>query len=123
MVATRAQLRERTGVALGLAPLNQALASQHDARLTTAYAEVYAQLKIDGLATWALTADTIPDEVVPYLVTLMCHNCIENAAYAVSPERYERIMLAAGVNGSVAKREIRKYTAPDFDGQDEPVDY
>jgi hypothetical protein len=119
-MATKAQVRDRAANDLGLLRLNQSLQAQDATRIESAYTEVYAQLKAEGMALWSSTAD-IPSAVVPYIVALMADNCL--GTYGVSPERYQRIKLAAGDDGEIAKRAIRKYLSPDYPSMDNPTDY
>ena len=119
-MATRNEVRDRAANDLGLLMLGQSLQAQDSTRILAGYDEVYASLKKDGLATWASTAE-VPDEVVPYMVTLVAHNCLN--VYGVSVERYNRIMLLAGTNGEVARGEIRRLVKPDYVSMDDPTDY
>lgn len=119
-MATAAEIRDRAANDLGLLRLGQSLQAQDATRIADGYTEIYAQLKKDGLATWASTAE-VPDELVPHVVALVCMNCMNT--YGVSQERALRILSASGPSGMTAKREIRKLTANHFPSQDEPTDY
>ncbi len=111
----------RTANELGLLRLGQSLQAQDNTRITSAYDEVYAILKKDGLAVWA-SDGTIPAEIVPHLVTLMANTCLQT--YGVSNDRYTRIKNESGSNdGDKAKRAIQKLVAPDYPSMDEPTDY
>lgn len=116
MSLTAAQIRDRAAQELGLLQLNQSLRAEHATRITQGYAEVYAQLKKDGLATWAYAGD-IPDEVCTYVAALIADNCLNT--YGVSESRFQRIKLAA----AEARREMQKHTAPDYVSQEQAVDY
>lgn len=115
-MATKAELRDRAAQDLGILRIGQNLHHQHKVRVEAAYDEVFAQLREDGLATWASTG-TSPDELTPHIASLMADNCL--GTYSVSAERYNRIKLAA----TVGDREIRKFTAADYASQEEAVDY
>ncbi|TVM02751.1 MAG: hypothetical protein CV087_08790 [Candidatus Brocadia sp. WS118] len=115
-MATPTQIIDRTGNELGLLRLGQSLQSQDSVRISSAYDEVYAQLKKEGLATWVSTND-VPDELSPYVIALMAESCL--GTYGVSKERYERIKI----NSSIALREIRKFTTPVYSSQEDSVDY
>ena len=119
-MATASEIRDRAANDLGLLRLGQSLQSQDSTRITDGYTEVYAKLKKDGLATWASTAE-VPDELVPHVVAMVARNCL--LTYPASPERYQRIMLAAGPEDATALREIRRLSVPDFISQDEATDY
>jgi hypothetical protein len=119
-MATKAEVRDRAANDLGILRLGQSLQDQDKTRIESAYSEVYAALKKDGIATWASTG-AVPDELVPHVAALVAHNCLNT--YPASPERYQRIMNAAGMNGAIAKREIRKMVAPDYASPDLPTDY
>src|SRR4051794_14206086 len=112
-MATVAEVIDRAGNDLGILRLNQSLQAQDETRISAAYDEVYAQLRKDGLATWASTA-AIPAELVPHVVALVADNCLNT--YAPSLDRYKRIKAAV----QIAMRDIRKFTAPDYVSQSEP---
>ena len=116
MSKTKAEIRDRAGNDLGILPLNGSLQSQDVTRIESAYDEIYAQLKKDGVAVWASTAN-VPNELVPYVVALVADDCLNT--YGVSEARYIRIKSEA-LN---AKREISKYTATDYESQDGATDY
>lgn len=109
-------IRDRAANDLGLLRLGQALQDQDKTRIESAYDEVYAQLKNEGLATWASTAD-VPDDLVPHVVALVAQNCL--STYGVSNDRYTRITNSS----SSALREIRKLVAQNTSDQCEAVDY
>jgi hypothetical protein len=119
-MATAQELINRAANDLRILRLGQTLQSQDNTRITDAYAEVYATLKKDGLATWAY-ANEVPDELVPHVSALVADNCL--STYAVSQDLYQRIKNQVGVNGEIARREIRKLVTPDFVSQDDPTDY
>ena len=109
------QIRDRAGADLGILRLNQQLQDQDKVRSESAYKEVYAQLKKEGLATWPYD-ENVPDEVVPYVVSLVAENCL--ATYGVSDKRYQRIKVEA----ARAMAEIRKNLAIDYVSED-PLPY
>lgn len=115
-MATVAEVKKRALQLLGRAVIGQGVQSQHDTRIGTAYTEVYADLKTEGIATWA-EAGTIPDDVSPHLVALMAFNAVDE--YGVSNARYQRIVARS----IPAKREIRAIVTPDYESLHEPDDY
>ncbi len=115
-MATVAAVIDRAANDLGLLRLGQTLQSQDSARINSAYNEVYAMLKHEGINNWISTG-AIPDEVVPYIAVLMADNCL--STYAVSDSRYKRIKQ----DSVSAMREIRKLTAPKYISQEEPAGF
>lgn len=115
-MATVAEVIDRTAGDLGLLRLGQVLQAQDNTRITAAYNEVHAQLKKEGLATWASTG-AIPTELVPHVAALMADNCLSN--YGVSLDRFKRIKIAV----ASAMPEIRRLTATHYASQSEPSDY
>lgn len=117
MATTRSQLRQRAAQLLGITRLGQARRAEYDARLTDAYATVYADLKKDALNTWASTSDAINDALVPHLAALMAFECCDDIG--VSNDRYARIMAKR----NVATGEIRRLVKPNHESLDDPVDF
>lgn len=115
-MATIAEVRDRAANDLGLLRLGQTLQAQDSTRITSAYNEVYAILKKDGLAAWTSTGD-IPSEFVPYVVSLVVDNCINT--YGVSDSRYKRLKIET----QQVKRELRKLVTPDYVSQDNATEY
>ncbi len=115
-MATVAEVRDRAANDLGLLRLGQSLQAQDSTRITTAYNEVYQQLKVDGLATWTSTG-AIPTELVPHVAALVAGNCLNT--YGVSTERYNRVASQA----NIARKEIRKLTTNYQTSQDNVTDY
>jgi len=115
-MTTVAQIIDRAAGDLGIKRLNQPLQDQDKKRIESAYNEVYADLKEDGLATWTSSGE-IPSKVVPFLATLMAVNCLNN--YGVSDKRYQRIKLAE----KGAKRGIRRLVITDHVSSSEPTDF
>lgn len=115
-MATKAEIRKRAAYKLGILTIGQSLASQHQARIDEAYDEVYAQLKEDGLAVWASTAE-VPGKLVRHVAALMAENCYDE--YGVSEARASRIIAAA----TVARVKIQELVAEDYASQDEPTHY
>lgn len=110
------EIRDRAAQELGILRLGQSLQSQDAARIDQGYAEVYEELKSDGLATWAFSG-SVPNQMSQYVVFLISENCL--GAYGVSDKRYVRIMNGA----EKARREILKHAAPDHVSQDEVSNY
>jgi hypothetical protein len=119
-VATKPEVKKRALELLGITRVGQGAQSQDDTRIGAAYTEVYADLKKEGIATWA-SSGTIPDEVAPHLVSLMALNGL--GSYPVSNDRYTRIVNMAGPTGNTAKREIRALVTPDYESLEEPDDF
>ena len=120
-MATRAAIRKRAAILLGWTTLNQGIRPEHDTRLSTAYTEIYDKLKDEGTAIWASSSDSVPDRVVPHIVTLMAHTCANEAG--ISNDRYARIMNDAGPGGALAMREIRSLVTNDYESLEEPADF
>lgn len=116
MALTKTQIVERAAYELGILRLNQSLQSQDQTRLEQAYDEVYADLKEDGVATWASTA-SVPTDVVPHIVAMVAFNAVDT--YGVSNDRYQRIAGKA----SVAKKKIDSLQVPAYVSQEEPTDF
>lgn len=119
-MATKAELRSKVAQTLGILPIGQTLASQHQTRIDEAYDEVYNDLREEGLNVWASDGEC-PDRVTPWMVAYMASTLTED--YPISEARYVRIMNKAGTNGDRAKREIRRVTTPAYVSTDEPQDY
>ena len=115
-MATKQEARDRAAEILGRLKPGQSLASQDATRITSAYTEVYAQLKKDGLAIWT-ESGTIPDDILPHLAAIMAENAMNT--YGISEERRPRVETAA----AVGRREIQKFATPDYESQDEPDDF
>jgi len=115
-MATVSEVINRTASDLGLLRLGQALQAQDNTRITQAYDEVYDYLKEKGIAVWT-TSGTVPDRLVPYVVSMMAENCLNT--YSVSNDRYQRIMKAY----ENAEAMIHMLTTPDYASQDEPTDF
>lgn len=115
-MSTKAEVKTRALELLGIVRVGQGAQSQDDTRIGTAYNEVYADLKTEGIATWA-TDGTIPDDVTPHLVALMAQNGL--GSYPVSNDRYTRVLTLA----AIAKREIRAMVTPDYESLEEPDDF
>jgi hypothetical protein len=115
-MATVSAVVDRAANDLGLLKLGQTLQAQDSTRITSAYNEVYAQLKKDGLATWTSTGD-IPADLVQHVVTLVADNCVNT--YGVSDSRYKRLKMDV----PAARREIRKLTAPNYVSMDNAQEF
>lgn len=120
MAKTKAEVRDRAASELGRLRLGQSLQHQDKTRIEAAYDEVYADLKVEGLNTWASDA-SVPDELVPFMSGLVALRCVNT--YGVSPERFQRIVAVTGVDGERAKREIRRLVTPRYESAEEPTDF
>lgn len=120
MSKTKAQIRDRAATELGRLKLGQSLQNQDKVRIEEAYDEVYADLKSDGLNTWASTG-SVPDELVPFVSGLVALRCANT--YGVSVERFNRIAAVVGTDGERGKREIRRLVTPRHESMEEPTDF
>lgn len=120
MAKTKSQVRDRAAEELGRLRPGQSLQSQDATRIGAAYDEVYADLKNEGLNTWASTGN-VPDELVPFVSALVALRCCNT--YGVSQARFQRIVSVAGVDGNQAKREIRRLVTPAHESMEEPTDF
>jgi len=111
-------IKQRVLEDLSVVEIGQSAASQDDARIEAAYREVYDELKELGLAVWSISG-YLPNKIVPHVVALTAWNAIASGSYGVSPERYQRIQLAA----ASAEREIRRVVTPKYESTSEPRDY
>jgi len=111
---TPLQVQNRAASDLGILRLGQALRPEDLTRIEAAYDEVYAQLKKEGLTSWT---DDVPDAVVPFVVSLICENCL--GTYGVSPERYQRIVNVS----TTAKVKIREQVNPAHVSMSDPEDF
>lgn len=119
-MATKSEVRNKAASMLGILRLNQSLQDQDATRIEEAYDEVYEDLKKEGIATWASTAE-VPTAVVPHMVAYVAYNCL--STYNVPVDKYNRILNKAGLNGDNAKREIRRLVNPQYVSQENAVDY
>lgn len=119
-MTSKAEAKQLAGELLKIVPINQAMQSQDDTRMGEAYDQVYADLREEGLATWA-TSGEMNDEITPHFIALMAYNKLDS--YPTSDSLYQRILRRAGFNGENAKREIRKLITPAYESLDEPTDY
>lgn len=115
-MATKAEVRDRAATELGRLRLGQALQYQDQVRIESAYDEVYADLKSEGLTIWPSDGD-VPTAVVPHVAMLMAYNCANT--YGISGERLNRIALMA----STAMLEIRRLVTPAYESLENPTDY
>jgi hypothetical protein len=120
-MANQQAMINRAAQWLGVRRLGQALQADHQARIAAAYAEVYDQLKNEGLAVWASDGE-VPDKIVASVAALMAWNCLDT--YKVSADLYQRIVNATGgEEGEIAKAKIRKYTTTPYTSTDSPTDF
>lgn len=106
----------RTAEFLGRLRLGQSMDNALLVRITSAYTEVYADLKDDQIVTWA-SAGPIPDPVGPHVAALMAFNC--TSSVHVSNELYQRIVSAR----NIAKREIRRLVTPQYQTTEPAEDF
>lgn len=115
-MATKANLRDRAAEYLGILRIGQGLQSQDTTRIESGYDEVFAQLKSDGLTTFASTGDCA-DELTPHIAYLIAESCLDT--YSVSDNRYNRIVRGA----EKGIREIKKFVQPRHEETSEPQDF
>lgn len=101
---------------LGVLSLGQTIGANDSARMARAYNQVFADIKVEGIATWA-SDGTVPDEMVPHVESLMAENASET--YSIPSERLQRIMSKS----KVAMREIRRLSTPKYESLDNPKDF
>lgn len=111
MVATPQQIRDRAANDLGLLRLGQALQDQDKTRIEAAYAEVWAALDAEKLASWSVSAD-VPDAFAPHVIALVAANCL--SVYGVSAERFQRLRAEA----DAALPAIRQLVASSYAAHD-----
>lgn len=119
-MATKAEVRQRIGEDLGLVPVAQALESQDDTRIDTAFAEAYARLKEKGLASWAYSGD-VPTKIVPDFCLLVEESLV--TSYSIPESRALRIKTAAGQGGVEAIKRISELSIQEYDSTDGPQDF
>jgi len=119
-MATKAETRDRVGTDLGILTLGQQLQFKDQTRIESGYDEIYEDLKDEGLAVWSSTG-SVPTKLVPHVVALVALNCA--GSFSVSQERLARILLVAGQDGELAKRNIRRLVADDWESLEEVVDF
>lgn len=101
---------------LGVSQEGVAMTTNHSTRMGRSYDKIYAELDNTGLATW-VSAGPIPDELADHIESLMALEA--SSAFFVNGERFDRIVQKA----SIARREIKKLTIPDYESLDDPTDY
>lgn len=102
MSKTKAEIRDDVAVELGIKRINAVLQNEHVVKIEQTYDEVYAELKEDGLANWALAGE-VPNQYVQSMKMLIADRLLN--AYGVSNERYTRITEKA----STAYENMQKY--------------
>lgn len=116
MASTKAEVRDIAATELGILRLGQSLQSQDQVELERRYDEVFADLKEEGLATWASTA-SVPAELVPHVAALVAYSAAD--VYGISPARYQRIAAKA----AAARPSIARLVTPRYESTEEPTDY
>lgn len=87
-MATAAQIRDKAARKLGLYGTGQTLRAAHAADLDEAYAEIYAELELIDLVTWAFDED-VPDALTRVVVDLVAGSRVNE--YSVPAEKYQRL--------------------------------
>jgi hypothetical protein len=103
-MASAAEIRNRAAKKLGLYGTGQTLRSEMAADIDAAYVEVYAELELQSLVTWAID-DDVPDALIRSLVALVAGARVD--AYSVPAEKYARITRES----DGAEDRIRKFLA------------
>lgn len=116
MASTKAEIRDIAASELGILRVGQALQHQDKVEIERRYDEVYADLKNEGLATWAASG-SVPTEVAPHVAVLVAFSAAD--VYGISDSRYARLTAKRGL----AERRIRALTQPHYESLDEPVDF
>ena len=119
-MASKAETQQLCGELLRLVPIGQTLQSHHDARMSEAYDEVYAELEALNLPVWATDAE-MPDEITPHFVNLMAYNKAD--LFGISDSLYQRILVKVGNEGQKAKDAIKALMNAAYYNNDDPTDY
>lgn len=119
-MATKSDVRNTAAGMLGRRRLGQAITNDLVVRLDQAYNYVYAELKDEGLNTWA-SDGTIPDKVAPLISALMALDATNDVG--VSDKRLQRIVIKTGTDGEKAIEKIRRKLTPDWESLDDPEDF
>ena len=117
MALTAAQIRDRAAKKLGLLGKGGTLDHDDKVDVEQAYAEVYAQLKKEGLAVWAFTGGSIPNEIADEVANMIAAKMVDDKG--VSNDRAVRILNKA----ATGIRDIRKFIKPDYITQTAAKDY
>lgn len=119
-MATKAELRDKCAEVLGILPVGQTLASQHQTKINETYDELYLILKTRGLNVWLSSGDC-PDELNPYLSNLMA--LFLNTTYPMSDSRFARVANMVGADGEKGFSMIKSLVTPEYESVEEATDY
>jgi len=115
-MATVSKVYDGAAEMLGILETGKTLSANDTARMTRAYDQVFDDLKESTLDAWP-SSGPVPDRFVPHVEALMAFNASDT--YLVPSEILQRIINKS----SVAMREIRRLSIPDYESLDKPVDY
>lgn len=118
MSKTATEVRNRALWKLGRVPRGSTATGAIADDMDDAYTQVYAELNLMGLVTWAST-DSIPDEFVEPIVNLMCLRRSEG----ISQERLQKLIVDAGPRGELAKLDISALISGTYQDPREYTDY
>ena len=115
-MATVAEVKTHALEMLGVVDVGVTPSTAFLTRVQDSYDKVFAELKSDGIATWASTG-VIPDEFAMHVEAMMAFEASDS--YHISDKRFARIKARE----MIARREMRKFSTPDYESLDEPRDY
>lgn len=117
---TKTEIRNRVAARLGLVEVGGTPSTAQETALDEAYDEVYAQLEVLYLTTWASDED-VPDEVAIPLVDLIAYWKVDD--FPRSPERSAAIRAKAGPEGKNSITAIRRMVTETPDSEVDPEYY
>lgn len=107
-MATEASVRVQALVRLKAIGRGQTPNAADTAEITAAYNEVYAYLDSRNLTTWE-TGEDVPDEMVPFVVALMCRSRLDHYG-TPEPRRSEIRADASGAILEISRLQARSKT-------------
>lgn len=119
-MATQPEIIQDVAEDLNLVPIGQDPESQDVDKISVAYNRVYSKLKEKGLAVWASTAD-VPDSLAHYFKLLVEVQLL--TTYSVPDSRFQRIILEAGPDGSLALTKLGEMAIPEYTPVEEAQDF
>lgn len=116
MAATKAEIRQHVAERLRLVPIGQAVQSQDQTNLDLHYDQIYAELKVMGLATWASTG-SVPTELQGHMANLVAFDATD--IYHVSDNLYVRLQAS----DARSRQRLRELVTPFHESVDENRDF